>query len=219
MKATSLKVASRNYAIIFIASLAFVMFSSQVNATCSRDDITFYLDKGFTTDQITALCSEAVTPASAPNGDEPHSKPQDTEQHSASAAVDDNTLLLQRAVKAQEIKLSSESLQYTQKICIEYGEEDLFGFTPKVCPDVKFIIALKDLEVTDTGKKFGFYGTQEIRVKGLIKREIIGNLEDNKPEERELILEKFEKGDETAIPIRDDFSLEEVKQVLLDLSI
>ena len=102
---------------------------------------------------------------------------------------------------------------------MEYGEEDLFGFTPKVCPDVIFTIALKGLEVLDTGKKYGFYGTPEVRIKSsAIKREIIGGLKNKKPEERELILEKFEKGFETAIPIRDDFSLEKVKQALQGLS-
>ena len=219
MKATYLKAAARNYVITYLACLVFIMFSSQANAACSRDDITFYLDKGFSTDQITALCSEAARPAGVPDSETQKSEPHDTEQRSASAAVDENTLFLQRAIKAKEIKLSNESLHYTQKVCIEYGEEDLYGFTPKVCPNVKFTIAFKGLEVTDTGKKYGFYGTPEVRIKSTVNREIIGKLEDKKPQERELILEKFEKGDKTAIPIRDDFSLEQVKQVLQDLSI
>jgi len=191
-------------------------FSSQVSAVCSRDDVNFYLDKGFSTDQIAAMCSEPSTPAS--DAQQPES--QNNEQDPASAAKDDNALFLQRAIKAQKINLSSDSLSYTQeKMCMEYGEEDLFGFTPKVCPDVTFTIALKGLVVLDTGKKYGFYGTPEVRVKSsVIKRVIIGELKNKKPEERELILEKFEKGFETAIPIRDDFSLDQVKQVLQELS-
>ena len=209
-----MKAVYRNHINIFLASLGFMMYSSQANAACSRDDVTFYLDKGFSTDQIAAMCSES----SAPVSDAPQSEVQNNEQYSASTVVDDNTLFLKRAIKAKEIRLDSDSLQYTQKMCIEYGEEDLFGFTPKECPDVIFTVALKGLEVLDTGKKYGFYGAPEVRVKSTIKREIIGNLEDKKPEERELILERFEKGDETAIPVRDDFSLEQVKQVLQDLS-
>ena len=210
-----MKAASRNYTITS-ATLVFMMLSSQANAACSRDDVNFYLDKGFSTDQIAAMCSEAPTPAS----DVPQSEAQKSEQHSASPEVDDNALFLNRAIKAQEISLSSDSLSYTQeKMCMEYGEEDLFGFTPKVCPDVIFTIALKGLEVLDTGKKYGFYGTPEVRVKSsAIKRDIIGELKDQKPEDRELILNVFEQGNETAIPIRDDFSLEQVKQVLEELS-
>ena len=210
-----MKVASRNYAITYSATLVFIMLSSQANAACSRDDVNFYLDKGFSTDQIAAMCSESSTPVSKT----PKAEQQDNEQQPVSPAADDNVLFLNRAIKAQKINLSSDSLNYTQKICIEYGEEDLFGFTPKVCPDVTYMISLKGLEVLDTGKKYGFYGTPEVRVKSsAIKREIIGELKDKKPEERELILDVFEKGDETAIPIRDDFSLEQVKQVLQELS-
>ena len=214
MKATHLKVVARNYAIIFLASLVFMVFSTQANAACSRDDVEFYLAKGFSTEQITALCSASSTTGS----ETPQSEKKSSEQHSASVAVDDKTLFLKTAIKAKDISLSSDSLIYTQKICIEYGEEDMFGFAPKVCPNVKFIIALKDLAVLETGKKYYFYGTPEVRVKSTIKREIIGNLNDQKPEDRELILEKFEQGDKTAIPIRDDFSLEQVKQVLQELS-
>ena len=210
-----MKEASRNYAITYSATLVFMMLSSQANAACSRDDVNFYLDKGFSTDQIASMCSES----SAPVSETPKSEQQNSEQQPVSPAADDNVLFLNRAIKAQKINLSSDSLSYTQnKMCMEYGEEDLFGFTPKVCPDVIFTIALKGLEVLDTGKKYGFYGTPEVRVKSTIKREIIGELKDKKPEERELILEVFEKGDETAIPIRDDFSLEQVKQVLQELS-
>jgi hypothetical protein len=210
-----MKVTSRNYAITYSVSLVFMMLSNHANAACSRDDITFYLDKGFSTDQISAMCSEPTTSVS----DTSQSEVQNNKQYSASAVVDDNALFLNRAIKAQEIKLSSDTLRYTQKVCIEYGEEDLFGFSPKVCPDITYIISLAGLKVLDTGKKYGFYGTKEVRVKSSeIKREIIGELKDKKPEERELIIEVFEKGEETAIPIRDDFSLEQVEEVLQQLS-
>ncbi|MBE9559691.1 MAG: hypothetical protein IMF15_02820 [Proteobacteria bacterium] len=211
-----MRAALRNYTNISLVSLVLMTFCSQASATCSRDDITFYLDKGFSTDQITTLCSEA----SAPAGEKPKSEQQSSEQQFVSPVADDNALFLNRAIKGQEIKMSSDSLQYTlKKMCMEYGDEDLFGFTNKVCPDVTFTIAFKGLEVLDTGKKYGFYGTPEVKVKSsVIKRVIIGELKNMKPEERELILEKFEKGFETAIPIRDDFSLDKVKQVLLELS-
>ncbi len=209
-----MKAASRNYAITYSATLVFMMLCSQANAACSRDDVNFYLDKGFTTDQITALCSEASTPAA----DAQQTDSGKNEQQSA-LVLGGNALFLNRAIKAHKIKLSSDSLQYTLKTCIKYGDEDQYGFAPKVCPDVAYTIALKGLEVLDTGKKYGFYGTPEVRIKSsAIKREIIGGLKNKKQEERELILEKFEKGFETAIPIRDDFSLEEVKQVLEKLS-
>lgn len=214
-----MKAAPRTNGIILIASLLFVVFSSQVNAACSRDDVEFYLGKGFTAEQITTLCSASAGPASDTLQSGSQAEKQSSEQPSTASVEDDNTLFLKRAIKAQKINLNSDLLSYTQKICIEYGEEDLFGFTPKVCPEVKFIISLKGLEVIEMGKKYYFYGTQEVRVKSTIRREIIGELKEQKPEDREMILEKFEQGDQTAVPVRDDFSLERVKQVLQDLSL
>ena len=216
-----MKAVPRYNGIIIFASLVFVMHSSQASAACSRDDVEFYLGKGFDTNQITALCKEASAPADdALKSEQQSSEPQSNEQQTASPVADDNALFLNRAIKAKTVNLNSDSLQYTSKMCIEYGEEDIFGFTPKVCPDVTFTIALKGLEVLDTGKKYGFYGTPEVTIKSsAIKREIIGGLKNKKQEERELILEKFEKGFESVIPIREDFSLEKVKQVLQEVSI
>jgi hypothetical protein len=209
-----MKAVSENKGTVFFASIVCMMLSSQANAGCSRDDVEFYLSKGFSNNQITDLCSESSKPASDVL------QPKSEAQNSSSSKVDDNAMFLNRAIKAKTVSLSSDSLQYTLKMCIEYGDEDIFGFTPKVCPDVTYTIALKGFEVLDTGKKYGFYGTPEVTIKSsAIKREIIGGLKNKKQEERELILEKFEKGFETAISIRDDFSLEEVKQVLQDLSI
>lgn len=201
------------YLVSFISTLVFILISHQTYAACSRDDISFYLEKGFTTDQITALCSEVAATAE---------KTPINEQQSVTISTDENVLFLKRAIKAQKIGLSHSTLIFTQKICIEYGDEDLFGFTAKVCPDITYMISFEGLEVLGTGKKYGFYGTPEVRVKSsLIKREIISELENKKQAERELILDKFnsfEKGEETAIPIRDDFSLEQVKQALETLA-
>lgn len=194
--------------IIFITSVFFMVFSSQLNAACSRDDVAFYLGKGFTPGQITSLCTTSGAPAGAVS--------QSDQQ--AAAIEGEKALFLKRAIKAHKISLTQDVLQYTRKFCIEYGEENLAGFTPEVCPDVRFIITLKGLEILRMGKRYHFYGQPEILVKNNIAREIIGELQDQKPENQTLILENFEKGDKTAIPVRDDFSLEEVAQVLKQLS-
>lgn len=203
-----------NYRFISSACLIFTMASSQAYAACSRDDVEFYLDKGFTNDQITTLCSVS----SDSENDQANATKQNNEENSDAAAIDDKELFLKTAIKAKNIYLQDDSLHYTQEVCVEYGEEDMFGFTPKVCPQVKFVIALKGLEVIDTGKQHYFYGTEEIRVRSAVKREIIGELTQQKPEDRKLILEKIESGDVAAIPVREDFSLDRVKQVLLQLA-
>ena len=41
--------------VIFILLIYFL--SKNANAKCSKEDINYYLEKGFTTEQVTALCS------------------------------------------------------------------------------------------------------------------------------------------------------------------
>ena len=204
-------ISSGNYKIIFNLVLVFMLYSSQAHSACKRDDVEFYLAKGFSPDQITSLCASST----ANEVPLPDSKPE------PSLAVDaegDNERFLKLAIKAKKIYLGNNYLHYTQEVCIEYGEEDLYGFTPKVCPKVNFKILLNGLEVVKTGKRNYFYGTPEVVVKSTIKREIIGQLKDQKPAVRKQILDKFEMGNETVISIREDFSLQRVKQVLQQLS-
>ena len=38
--------------------ITFIVLTMNAYAKCSKKDIDYYLDKGFTTEQVTALCSE-----------------------------------------------------------------------------------------------------------------------------------------------------------------
>ena len=38
-----------------------LLLTNNVSAKCSKEDINYYLEKGFSPDQITSLCSDEVT--------------------------------------------------------------------------------------------------------------------------------------------------------------
>ncbi len=191
-------------------------------AECARDDVEFYLNKGFTPEQVTSLCkSSGAQPATA----KPIIKatPQNT---SSSETVSEQAVttnkdeqFLKEAINGRNISLSSDSLQYTLKTCYEYADEDQYGFAPKACPTIKFNIALKGLEITRSGKQYVFFGDHEIAIKSTITRKIIGNLEGYKPEQQEQIRKHLESGNETILPIRDDISPKSVEQTLHRLAI
>ncbi|MCU7845279.1 MAG: hypothetical protein KZQ93_15730 [Candidatus Thiodiazotropha sp. (ex Monitilora ramsayi)] len=220
----------------FPAALALITCADLAYAACSRSDVEYYLSKGFTPDQVTAICTSSSTPAlkempdeqaspavippaAKPGDNAPRQTPQNLEQHTDSGTARDNEQFLKIAIKGRDIQLTRDTLRYTRKMCVQIGEEDLYGFAPKACPDVKFVIALEGLEVLKTGKKYLLYGSGEAWVRGSIQREIIGQLADQKPRDRKLILEKMETGDQTTIPIREDISLERVEAALRELSI
>lgn len=196
--------------IIVPLSLVFMFYSNQLNASCSRDDVEFYLGKGFTTSQITQLCAVS----SDCNREASKIASQNGSNVTASSESDDDELYLKVAIKANDIYLSAGSLHYTNKICIEYGEEDIFGFSAKLCPDVRFMITLRGLEVLKTGKQHFFYGVDEVGVRAAIKREIIGGLDEQHEDVRQLVFKNLEQGNETNIPVREDMSLQRVKGIL-----
>ena len=213
-----------------VLSTSVLMSAGVSHAACSREDVEFYLGKGFTPEQITSLCAsptEKAEPAktsaedkttgdtSATQSEEPASSAAATTQ----STTDDNERFLQQAIKAKDVLLDPESLNYTVKICVEYGDRDLFGFAPKACPDVRFRIERKGLEVTKTGKKYFFYGTAQVKVRSGIGREIVGGLEQKDLEFEQTILEMIETGNETGIPIRDDFPLDEAEDSIRRLAL
>ena len=207
----------KNFKLLFLLTLPLSTYTNSSYAECAREDIDHYLNKGFTPEQITAICTKAlVRPADKKSTD--NSKLITETNIGQNTLLKKNEQLLIEAIKGRNILLTNDALQYTLKICVEYGEEDLYGFAPNACPVIKFIIARKNLEVIKSQKKYIFFGDNEIKIKATIEREVISGLEKNKPYEKKLIQQQIETGDYTFIPIRDDISLTDVEQVLRQLS-
>lgn len=196
-------------------------YAGNSQAECARDDIDYYLSKGFTPDQITAICTKPTSDAQPAESFSHEQKPEPALNASQQpTALEKDEQFLKDAIDGRNILLTNDSLQYTLKTCFRYGEEDQYGFAPKACPIVRFVISLNGLEVIRSGKKYIFFGDHEIEVKSRkITREITGGLEEHKPEEQQQIQKHLESGNETIIPIRDDVSPENIKQVLSRLAI
>jgi len=188
-------------------------FSYNAYSACSRDDVEFYLNKGFSTDQVTKLCDTSP----APQYNKVNIEATSTNSHTV--VTSDSEAFLREAIKGRNILFTNDSLNYTLKICIHYGEEDNYGFAPKACPNVRFKVALKNLEVKEPGKKYLFFNPDEIEVIGTITREVINGLEKHNAYDKKLILKALESGNKTSIPMRDDISLEKAFEVLKQIVI
>jgi len=193
---------------LFIAA-TLTSFSQNSYSACSRDDVEFYLKKGFSPDQITRLCDTASTTQNT----------KSTTINSSPVASNKSELFLREAIKGHNILLTNDFLSYTLKVCFHYGEEDQYGFSPKACPNVRFKIALKNLEVKEPGNKYLFLNSDEIEVTGSISQKVINGLDKYNAEDKKLILKTLESGNKTTIPVRDDISLEKVFEVLKKIAI
>ena len=182
-----------------------VSLSQSSYAGCTRDDVNYYLAKGFSTDQITTLCDSTQS-----------SHTSTSEQ--APASDNKTQRFLREAIKGRNVLLNKTALSYTLKVCIKYGEEDLYGFAPKACPDVRFELALNGLKIKQPEEKL-FFRPHELEVTGNISRNIVDGLDTYKLEDQKSILKLLESGNKTIIPIRDDISIEKVFQTLEQLTI
>ena len=191
---------------------ALISLSQNAYAACSRDDVDHYLAKGFSTDQITTLCGTA---SSTQTKNESTASSQLSKQ---AASGNDTEQFLREAIKGRNVVLTSNTLAYTLKVCIKYGEEDLYGFAPKACPNIRFNIALKNLEVKEPVKRL-FFSPEEIEVNGDITRNVIDGLEQYKADDQTLIINKLESGNKTMIPVRDDISIEQIFQTIEQLTL
>jgi len=154
--------------------------SQNAYSGCSRDDIEFYLSKDFTPEQITEICKTSPASNSA-SGAEPLP---------VESPINDDQLLLKEAIDARNISITDEYISYTLKICVEYGEEDDYGFAPKACPDIRYTISLSGLNATESSKKLLFFGERGIDVKAVIRRKVMGGLDERTEGEKQVILKK-----------------------------
>jgi len=211
----------RNYSLIALYSL--LLFPVYSSAECSREDINWYLKKGFSHEQVVKLCGESDS-VGQDAGKQPvkslQTKPQQ-KSHKTRPTMDSESsepeTFLKIAIQASEVFITDETLQYVKKTCIEYGIEDFNGFRNAACPLVSFSIQRDGMgvETTDT-RNFFIFPSQQITVSGTIERRI-QDLEQYPEKTRRKLLRALETGPETVIPIRKEIPLYRAEQAIREL--
>ena len=214
---------------VLVGSVCLPGFQTDLSAACSRSDVEYYLEKGFSHEQITAICGSSEGDAAGETPRSPERKSEGSEAvrknsestgdsgEIVSVPVQENTFSLTMAIKGYDVEVGPESMFYTTRDCFEYGEEDIFGFQKKACPEVRFSIYYDGMEAKKSGMKYFFYGPRGIRVKGRVERQVLSGLDHLGKEDRKEALKKLESGDETTIPIRKEIPLDKVLNALADL--
>jgi hypothetical protein len=207
---------------LFCAALSLPLVGN-AQAECSREDIDHYLAKGFTPAQITSICTKTEPPPAvnlekaAPRTKGPATlqpAPQENRPQQGAYRGQDSRSFFGDVIKGYDVVLTADTLLYTRKKCYDLGEEDLFGFTSEVCPEVRYHINLNGLKVLQTGGKFAFFGAPGITVKGKISREILSGLQDLNPQDKETIKTMLATGNEESLPIRQGVSRDRVEAEL-----
>lgn len=210
---------------IFLAC-ALYLASLSAFSKCSKEDIEFYLDKGFTQEQITQLCatSEASVPDYKPyqqqvviygEGEDPGIKDGLTKDER------DAIKILKKGTDVYNLKVDTDKIFFTRRVCLVTGNDKNVDNRYKDCPKVDFTIARENLKVVSAGKKFAIFGQGTVTLIGTVKPELQGDFEDYPVEFREGLKRQFEwkeSKNETWIPVKGDFSISAVANAFRALS-
>jgi hypothetical protein len=169
---------------------------------CERADVDYYLQRGFTHEQVVQLCREpsdqagpvgsnsaavpekTKTPLSQPSsaGEKPMQqsiRPGSAAGSSGGVALEEQ-IYFKTVIEADSVDLSADALAYTRRGCIKYGEEDLNGFKEKACVTVRTTLDLDTLRVIRAQKGIPLIAERELIVEGDIQREVL-DLQQLKP--------------------------------------
>lgn len=189
-----MKFSLKNYTL-----LAALVFSSLYPAkillanSCSKTDITFYLQKGFSHDQVMRLCATTSATAQASTIQQSQRVSQTSASTNYTSPIPkqsfltrENQVYLEAAFKASEVKLSPPLLTYFSKECVEYGPQNNSDLNTEACIKSRVTVNLNGLKIIKASKGIFLIKNTELIVEGNIKREYI-NINSIRRQERETI--------------------------------
>ena len=204
---------------------SFLFYMSSVQAECSRNDVEYFLKKGFSRDQVVAICEVAKPkqpgePEAQDDGEyDAYSKELEARMRIERKLQreEDDVALLKAAIAGEDIKVTSNWLDFKSPFCIAAGNNPDVEARVKVCPLVLYRIYFKDLQVKDYERKYLVFGTREIEVEGKIKRKLLHDFKGYPPGMRMQLLDAYKanvRRGGTYIPIRKDYPIGRVQEVL-----
>ena len=207
---------------IYILSILLLSIPYISWGACDPETVQFYLDKGFTQEQITKLCSQSSN--NAPQY-EPYQKPVVIYQeggYKPGVSAEERKAIqeLKGSISGRSVDITDDHISYIRNVCIVAGNSGSVDQRGKECVDVAYSIARQGLKVTESGRGFLLFGNIELDVESSdIKRKtvIADPWEGYSPDIRYALKRKYEAtetGNSTTIPIRKSASTGQVVQAL-----
>ena len=183
---------------------------------CNQEDVKFYLDKGFTHEQITELCAE--TKAEVPDYTPYQQKVIIYQQGEGAQGIQDGfTYEERKAIRELEVGtdvvnlvVDQDSIQFTVRVCLAIQEGKEYSQRFKACPEVFYRILRAGLKALASGKQYGIFGQSSITIQGVIERKPKQSFDDYPAQFRKQLKRYFDwktRGDTTRIPVRGNYSV------------
>lgn len=209
-----------------IALILILYLPANAFSACDAETIQFYLDKGFSQEQITKLCAEASE--SSPTY-QPYQKPIVIYQeggHASGNSAEERKAIneIKGAIDGRSVDVTDDRINYIRNLCLLAGNSKEIDQRGKKCIDVAFSIARKGLTVTKSGRGLILFGQVELEVGSSdIKRKTVtaDPWDSFSPDIRFALKRKYDAtqtGNFTTIPIRRSASTGQVVNALKTLA-
>ncbi len=193
--------------VIALSVLSAITFFSSSNAlanSCSKTDIDYYLQRGFTNAQVVQLCS---SPAGVQSNAQSYQAPSQAQaqQNQQNNQLREDQSYLSAALDADSVTMSSQGLTLLPRECIEYGPSSSRAsadMVETICVNTKLKIDFAGMKINRASKGFFLVKDATVNVKGKIQREFIG-ISALRRQDREAILERLSANpDKVVLKIR-----------------
>ena len=164
-------------------------------AACDRSDVSYYLQQGFTNKEIVSLCQGNTSTSNQTN-----SESMGTNNYNNNQPPQNNFRFrsLINSLDVTDISITEDDFSFTLPYCMMYGEEDNEGYRDEECPNVRFTIDTKTMNVVRSEKR-SLIKSHEILIRGNMRTTL---LDDYYEKRKALILKAIGKPNEVWIQIK-----------------
>ncbi|MDC1287566.1 hypothetical protein N8198_06750 [Gammaproteobacteria bacterium] len=177
-------------------------------AACTRDDIDYYLSKGFTQEQIAAICTEATEAAAPSTTASPEAEADIAVVPPTGGSNEDAERYLREAINGDDVRVEGGFLHYTARICIPYGRfnDNKEPLTKETCEQVRYKVTLRGMEAKREWLSENLLRPRQVFLQGQIEREIVSDLDGFNSVERRQIIENLQTEVKAVVPIKENMS-------------
>ncbi len=158
---------------LLLAIFSLFITTNSIANSCNKGDVDFYLQRGFTNEQVMRLCTGTTAQVQAPRQNTPQVQ-YTAPINSQNQALRDDQIYLSTALDAKNIKLTPSDLSYEGKECVVYSPfPNNSDLDETLCVNSKVVVNFAGLKIQRTSSGLFLVKDPELIVSGNINRNFL----------------------------------------------
>jgi hypothetical protein len=148
--------------------------------SCSKADVDFYLQRGFTNDQVVRLCTSSGVAAPNTQYQQQYIAPVDPKTQ----ALREDQIFLSTALDVKSVQLTPSKMTYSGEECAVYSPHpNNRDMDESICVNSRVVVKFAGASIKKVSKGFFLVKDPELVINGNIKREYL-NLNEIRRQDR-----------------------------------